>query len=273
MFDQAVRIPLIIAYPKEFNRGVQCNSLVSSLDIPATFVELAEIPHPKSFQGVSMRNAVTEPDSQRMVFSEFYEASHNYKMFPEATSIPMKMCRYGDFKYIYTHGFIEQLYDLKNDPREMHNLIIDQREQHSALIRKLRLATLTDWTIDDFPMLNVDVSVKDSITTFTVKEKPAQFGSLELYASPSGDMSRAELIATAKSGNFISCQIKKEKHRYFQIVCRPLLTRHFSPSKVYSQFAVATSRLASRLPVSVKMKVQVEDPFMSLSYTKKSIYK
>ena len=47
-----------------------------------------------------------------------------------------QMLRRGNFKYCYNGNDMEQLYDLRRDPREMTNLIA--RPEHRETVRRLK---------------------------------------------------------------------------------------------------------------------------------------
>ena len=57
-----------------------------------------------------------------------------------------RMIRSGDFKYIDTHGHPAQLYDLRADPLELHNLA--GRGANAAIEARLRDALLAGWDAD-----------------------------------------------------------------------------------------------------------------------------
>jgi choline-sulfatase len=50
---------------------------------------------------------------ERVVFAETHS---------EAVGVPCFMVRKGQFKYIYIHGYEDQLFDLESDPGEWNNL-------------------------------------------------------------------------------------------------------------------------------------------------------
>jgi arylsulfatase len=53
-YDISVRVPFLISYPPLFPRGVVCENLVESIDLPATFLDVAGISMPVSMQGRSL---------------------------------------------------------------------------------------------------------------------------------------------------------------------------------------------------------------------------
>lgn len=270
MYETACHVPLVVIYPKKIKAAQRNNALVSLLDLSYTFVEEAGLKVPETFEGESLLKAINNPDNERKLFSEFYEAGGNYKMFPEASTVPMKMCRYKNFKYIYTHGFIEQLYDLNKDPNEMNNLMIKDSKKYAALIEELRLATLTDWTIDDFPQMETHLTQEKGKLTFIVKNMCSEFDHFYLYAASKADMSDAKFVSESDT-NVITCN-KKSGRKYYQIFARPKLVRPFKPSKIYGQIPVATVSQPSHLPVSVLMEVNAKESQTDYKYEIRAKY-
>jgi choline-sulfatase len=64
----------------------------------------------------------------------------------EIAEAAARMIRSGDFKYIDTHGHPAQLYDLRADPLELHNLA--GRGANAAIEARLRDALLAGWDAD-----------------------------------------------------------------------------------------------------------------------------
>jgi len=67
--------------------------------------------------------------------------------FGEATIEPIRMVRRGDFKYIATHEYPPQLYDLKNDPDETAN--VAGRPQYRAAEAELQVRAARNWDAPD----------------------------------------------------------------------------------------------------------------------------
>lgn len=255
MFEHAVKIPLIVSYPKTFPQNKVNNSLVSLLDIPPTILKLTGGSVPTSFDGISLTEAIDKKVSdERMIFSEFYEAGGNYKMFPKAKSIPMRMCRYKQFKYIYTHGFIEQLYDLKTDPDEMNNLVYSAYNKHSSIIEKLRLVTLNNWKIDEFPLFNIKLKRTKNNITFTCDDD-SEVKEYILYRSTQDDVLNAKEIARSQKNVIIDESPVQNQTAFYWIIAIPKLTRSSLESALYKNTAIATQTLSINLPASAPVKV------------------
>lgn len=272
MFETAVKIPLILSYPAKVKKNRSSHALVSLLDILPTILELSDNNVPETFKGVSLMKSIdNEANNERLVFSEFYEAGKQYKMFPEAKSLPMRMCRYKQFKYIYTHGFIEQLYNLDKDPNENNNLVLNDFNSYRKLIEQLRLATLNGWAVDEYPLLNVKMNRKKGKIIFEC-EKQSDVQSYMLYRSDKENPMSAQLISESKDEFVYDDKPLDKENTYYWIVSVPKLSRTFNNSIVYKGVPVATQTLQPKLPATVGIIVKKEVKSAKFAYKKMNIY-
>ena len=270
MFESAVGVLMLISYPKTLPKGRISNNLVSTLDLLPTVLQLSGIDMPSSFDGISLIDNASQDDN-RYIYSEFYEAGQQYKMFPEEKMVPMKMCRWRNYKYIYTHGFIDQLYDLNSDPKEQHNLVISPSAEISNVIENLRFRALAGWTIDDFPLLSANVVRKGQYWEFKINENIASVANYILYSSESSNFEKAEKVAESNK-NSILIKDDSNKVRYYWIMVEEKLERTFEPSKLYSGVKVATSVFPTNIPMSVVMKVNPKMKEHYFKYSKVAVY-
>ena len=75
MYDSGIRTPFVVSWPQEVDAGQVNKNLVSSVDIAATFVELAGIDIPGSFQGKSFARGLRNASA---VSREYIFAEHNW---------------------------------------------------------------------------------------------------------------------------------------------------------------------------------------------------
>ncbi len=62
-YQELVNMPLLIWDPRSGRRGVRCESLVQTIDLPATILEFFGLDRPKDMQGLPLRDALAN-DSQ-----------------------------------------------------------------------------------------------------------------------------------------------------------------------------------------------------------------
>jgi choline-sulfatase len=133
-FDGSARIPLMAAGPGI--RPGRIEAPVSHLDLAPTIAALAGVdPAETEFSGVSLAAALTRGDEPPG------EAAAEY--LAEAVTAPALMLRRGRFKYIRCGDDPEQLFDLVEDPLELHNLASEGAPP--AALRELRDAADRRW--------------------------------------------------------------------------------------------------------------------------------
>ena len=147
MYEESLRMPFIVRYPKEIRPQAQCGDIVLNVDFPSLVLDLAGVEVPGDFQGRSFRSqlrGVTPPDWRTSFYYRYWmhKAHHNvYAHYGVRTH---------DHKLIYYYsdglgqtGAIDEsyepeweLFDLKKDPNEMHNVYGDPG--YATVARKLK---------------------------------------------------------------------------------------------------------------------------------------
>ncbi len=128
MYEESIRVPLIIRHPEMIEAGSTRSELVLNIDVAPTLIDLAGAPIPEQMQGTSMLPLLKgEAVDWRQSF--MYE----YFQDPYAPGIVTLVgVRNNRYKYIKSPDMpddINELYDLQNDPREMNNLINSPEHQ------------------------------------------------------------------------------------------------------------------------------------------------
>jgi len=126
---------MLIRYPRMVRPGSTVDEMVTNLDIAPTFLELAGIRVPKPMQGLSMVPFLKggKPKTWRKDWLyEYYEypGPHNVRK--------NRGVRTDRYKFIHYYETPEEfeMYDLQEDPGELHNLYGNPR--HAGLARQLR---------------------------------------------------------------------------------------------------------------------------------------
>jgi N-acetylglucosamine-6-sulfatase len=140
-YEESAKVPLLMRYPAGINAGQTVDALTDNTDIAPTILDYAEVPAPDYFVGQSMRevlNGTPPPDWRKEIYYEYYW-EYDFPMTPTTFGI-----RDERYKYIRYHGIWDrnELYDLENDPDEMHNLI--EAPEHQERIEAMA-GRLYDW--------------------------------------------------------------------------------------------------------------------------------
>ncbi|GAA4282206.1 sulfatase [Gaetbulibacter aestuarii] len=125
-YEPSMRIPMIIRYPKMIKPHTSTDKLGLNIDIAPTILDLAGIEKPDYMQGESMVplfDTTKEDNDWRKSFMFEYYVDDAY---PYAGP-NMLAIRTDKYKLVddFLKDDIDELYDLENDPGEMHNLIND----------------------------------------------------------------------------------------------------------------------------------------------------
>ena len=159
MLEDAVNIPFIISCPALLPKGVTCNSLGSMIDVLPTIAEMLGYKPLEQWEGKSLLSQVgAKKPWDRVVYSEFYQ--HGFSAF-DNENVPLRMYLDSKYKYVYTQGFIDQLYDTAADPDEMNNLAFDKKGKYADIIEHYRFLTLHDWLFWLMPQMSAKVSGKE----------------------------------------------------------------------------------------------------------------
>ena len=149
--EASVKIPLIVYDPRaehDATRGTTCDALVESIDLAATFVEVAGGKVPDHIiEGRSLLPWLRgeTPDWRRYAISEYdYSATPQcVKLGLEPRDARLFMVFDGRFKLIHAEGgFRPMLFDLESDPEEFHDLA--KGTAHQAEIDRL-YGCLANW--------------------------------------------------------------------------------------------------------------------------------
>jgi N-acetylglucosamine-6-sulfatase len=127
MYEESIRIPMLMSCPEMFPGGQTTDRIVLNIDVAPTFMEAAGLEKPEQMQGSSFLTLPTKPDQpwrESFLYEYFWEDS-----FPETPTVfGVRTERY---KFVEYYGVWDtnELYDLKNDPQEMHNRISTSRRK------------------------------------------------------------------------------------------------------------------------------------------------
>ncbi len=166
MYEESMRMPMIIRYPKSVRAGSRCDWLINNTDFAPTLLDLAGIPTPDYMQGQSFAAALrgeTEPPSWRKAtyYRYWMHMAHGHNN-PGHFGIRTKQHKliffYGcDFTDVHGGRKVTrrqgnrywndtppawEFYDLSKDPQEMHNRYQDPQYQAAIGLLKQELKAI-----------------------------------------------------------------------------------------------------------------------------------
>jgi choline-sulfatase len=135
IYDATVHVPLIIRYPRLLPRGKVYEGPVRTVDIVPTVLGILGLPGGAETQGAdllpALQGKIPAPDLPQ--YSESLLSEVGFGM------APLYGVRMGRYKYILAPK--PEIYDLGNDPKELHNLYSQQNRLAGMLDRELQRIT------------------------------------------------------------------------------------------------------------------------------------
>ncbi|MCK4965679.1 sulfatase-like hydrolase/transferase, partial [bacterium] len=141
MYEEMIRVPLIISYPGHFPEGESRSQMVQNIDLLPTLADITGITTPHNPDGESLLPVIMNKNtkSREYIITQYYAK--------QQWITPIRSIRTKDWKYNLCHKWGEELYDLKNDPIEMHNLA--DKNEYKEKKKEMR-AKLEKWMKKNF---------------------------------------------------------------------------------------------------------------------------
>ena len=120
MFDATYNIPMIIKDPNSDRVNQEDDNFVYLHDLTSTVFDLANQKVPESFEGQSILPIMRQhQDNQRK--GVLGQLAGHFVYFEQ------RMWRRKDYKLVFNATDVCELYNIRNDPEEMHNLFYDSQ--------------------------------------------------------------------------------------------------------------------------------------------------
>ena len=143
MYEESLRMPLVVRYPGRIESGSVNGDIVSNLDFAPTFLDLAGAEIPTEMQGRTLKNLLLNEASEDWRQSLYY---HYY----EYPAVHMAKRHYGvrtkKYKLIHFYYDIDawELYDLEKDSNEITNVYNDPAYTEVVTELKAEIERLRD---------------------------------------------------------------------------------------------------------------------------------
>ena len=119
MYEEAMKMPFLIRYPKMIKAGSRIKSMIQNIDYAPTVLDLAGVEIPDEMQGESFKPILegnTPKNWRKSVYYHYYD--HGRHKVGRHDGVRTKRYKLIHF---YTDD-IWEMYDLKDDPNELNNL-------------------------------------------------------------------------------------------------------------------------------------------------------
>ncbi|MEO0416912.1 MAG: sulfatase/phosphatase domain-containing protein, partial [Verrucomicrobiota bacterium] len=146
MYEESLRMPLIISWPGVTSPGSKNHHLVQNLDYAQTFLDLAGARQPADMQGLSLFPLLKGQKPENWRTSIYY----HYYEYPSVHMVPRHYgIRTDRYKLMHFYEFDQwEFYDLEEDPEELTNLYKSPSHQGNILSVRQKLRDLQNFYDD-----------------------------------------------------------------------------------------------------------------------------
>ena len=163
MYEPSVRVPCLISWPEKLPRETRMSTPFAGVDLMPTLLDLVGAFPPEPTDGRSIADALldgTEPVAQP-IFAEIASLDAIYHNAQDAEQLAAHVMNFdGRWKYIRNRFDIDELYDLKTDPGEMHNIAHQPEQGERIASMRRQIAEMVchtgpgpyEWCLSDEPV-------------------------------------------------------------------------------------------------------------------------
>lgn len=157
IYEQSLKTAFMIRYPNVIKPNTKVNGMVSNIDWAPTILDIAGIKTPDVMQGKSFFPLLKQQNTdvwRKDIFYHYYEYPQPHHVSPHFG------IRTKDYVLVRFYKGVEswELFDLKKDPDELHNIYNDAGYQKTITDLKERLKQLI-----------IEYDDKDAMTIFNQK--------------------------------------------------------------------------------------------------------
>ncbi|PUZ25664.1 sulfatase [Chitinophaga parva] len=140
IYEQSLKTAFLVRYPGVVKPGTRINQLTANIDWAPTLLDIAHAPIPAGIQGRSFLPLLKGDKTpiHDAVYYHYYEFPQPHHVYPHFG------VRTPDYTLVHFYGEANawELYDLKKDPQQVHNLYKDAAYAKTVTSLKTRLEAL-----------------------------------------------------------------------------------------------------------------------------------
>lgn len=126
-YEEVYNIPCILRVPGMQQTGEDSDTIISLIDLAPTLLDLCDAAELPDAQGRSLR-----PVLERTHNADEWRAGHA-EFFGQRFVYTQRITWHDNWKYVFSPGGIDELYDLASDPCERNNLVDDPAHQDKLI--------------------------------------------------------------------------------------------------------------------------------------------
>ncbi|KAA5824870.1 Bacterial alpha-L-rhamnosidase [Algibacter amylolyticus] len=175
MYDNSIRVPLIVFDPR-VNNHQDVDDMVLNIDVPQTIADIAGIKAPDAWQGKSLMPIVKKETNTISRDTILIEHIWDFSEIPPSEGVRTNEWKY--FRYVNDKS-IEELYNLKKDPKEINNLIGKKKYKDVANKLRSKLDELIKKNSNEYRAAPTDLTVeliREPATDVKIFDLKPEFG-------------------------------------------------------------------------------------------------
>ena len=150
-WEESINIPFILRYPEKVEAGQERDWLVTTVDMMPTVLGLSDVAVPDAVEGLDL-SALFEGNSTEQRQAAFLFNVHR----GGGPGTDWRGIRTKEWIYARHHAGDWVMYDLKNDPYELHNLINDENYATTKQALQQQLTALRTTLGESIPLVGID---------------------------------------------------------------------------------------------------------------------
>lgn len=185
MYDNSIKVPLIIYDPRgKVHKDV--NEVALNIDVPSTILDFAGVQAPVSWQGKSLKPFIDSENVDMKRDTILIEHLWDFKNIPPSEGVRTKDWKY--FRYVDDKS-IEELYNLKADPREVNNLVNDKNYKEVLNNLRAKCEALIEMHKDPFAFSPTNETFKNNQFSWSVSNDKQKQTAYQILVSSSKENS------------------------------------------------------------------------------------
>ncbi|PQJ76571.1 sulfatase family protein [Polaribacter glomeratus] len=223
MYENSIKVPLIIYDPRNKNHK-DVDEMALNIDVPATILDFAGVQAPATWHGKSLKPFVDTDKVDLKRDTILIEHLWDFKNIAPSEGVRTKDWKY--FRYVDDKS-IEELYNLKEDPRETNNLIKDEKHQEVSNKLRNKLEALILEYRDPFEFNPINVTFNKNQFSWEVSNNSQKQTGYQILVSSSkenndnniGDVWNSDKVESdAKQGiKFVGNKLESQKTYFYKM--------------------------------------------------------
>ncbi|MEM7127489.1 MAG: sulfatase-like hydrolase/transferase [Chloroflexota bacterium] len=188
-YEESVRVPLIMHWPGVIGAGQVCDRPINAVDVTATMLDALDAPTLPNSDGESFLGMISElretPDWHDTAYSEYCADQYTpgspglakQRAADEPATCYQRMIRQNvdgvAWKLVYYYGDAPQLFNLTDDPGELHDLA--NASEHQDIRQQLEVQVRTGWEPQEIDAIMAAKRADNQILSAWAKQtKPSE---------------------------------------------------------------------------------------------------